>query len=113
MEGMVVARVHLFISFCYRHVDYSCALVNWFVRDDDECEHDKRLWTVSLEEHEGQPTFDIIDVRMIACAAHLIPVFGSDPIPSNIQHYNSLDHYKYFFVNAFIDYHAYELLTDA
>ena len=84
MEGMIVTCVHLFISFCYRCVNYSCALVNWFVCDDDEREHDTCLWTVSLEEHEGQPTFDIIDVRTIAHVAHLIPIFGSDPIPSNI-----------------------------
>ena len=73
MEGMVVARVHLFISFCYRCVNYSCALVNWFVRDDDEREHDTRLWTVSLEEHEGQPTFDIIDVRTLPTQHTLFP----------------------------------------
>ena len=67
---------------------------------------------VSLEEHKGKPTSDIIDVRTIACAAHLIPIFGSDPISSDLWHYDSSDHYKYFFVNTFIDYHVYKLLTD-
>lgn len=113
MEGMVVARVQLFLSFTYKRVDYSCAFVNWLIRDDDEREHDTRLWTVSLEEHDGKPASDVIDVRTIARATHLIPVFGSDPIPSDLQYYNSLDRYKYFFVNAFVDHHAYELLTDA
>ena len=84
MEGMVVAQVHLFIYFCYKHVDYSCAFVNWLVYDDDECKCNTCLWMVSLEEHKGQPTSDIIDVRTIACAAHLIPIFGSDPIPSDL-----------------------------
>jgi hypothetical protein len=114
MEGMVVARVHLFFSFNYKQVDYSCAFVNWLVRDNDKCEDDTRLWTVSLEEHRGgKPVSDVIDVRTIARAVHLIPVYGSDPIPSDIQHYNSLDHYKSFFVNAFVDHHTYEFLTDA
>ena len=34
MLGMVVAHV-LFFAFQYRWKDYSCALVNWFVRDAD------------------------------------------------------------------------------
>jgi hypothetical protein len=78
MEGMVIARVQLFFSFNYKRVDYACAYINWLVRDNDKPDHDTGLWTVSLEEeHCGVPTSQVIDVRTIARATHLIPVYGS------------------------------------
>ena len=67
---------------------------------------------VSLEEHHGKPTSQVIDVKTIARAAHLIPVFGSSSIPAEVHYYNSLDSYKSFFVNSFIDHHAYEFVKD-
>jgi hypothetical protein len=104
VEGMVIAQVQLFFSFNYKRVDYACAYVNWLVRDDDKPDHDTGLWTVSLEEeHCGVLTSQVIDVRTIARAAHLIPVYGSDSISPDIQYYNSLDGYKSFFVNSFVD----------
>ena len=112
MEGMVVARVQLFFSFNYKRVDYACAYVNWLVHDDDEPDSDTGLWMVSLEEHHGKPTSQVIDVKTIARAAHLIPVFGSSSIPPEVHYYNSLDSYKSFFVNSFIDHHAYEFVKD-
>ena len=76
MEGMVVAKVQFFFSFNYRQADYACAYVNWLVHDDDDPDSDTGLRMVSLKEHHGKPTSQVIDVKTIACAAHLIPVFG-------------------------------------
>ncbi|KAF8256945.1 hypothetical protein EI94DRAFT_1635809 [Lactarius quietus] len=87
--------------------------VNWLVRDDDKPEPDTGLWTVSLEECHGVLTSDIIDMRSITHATHLIPVFGSDPIPPKIQYSNALDNYKTFFVNSFVNHHAYKFVTDS
>ena len=112
MEGMVIARVQLFLSFNYKRVDYACVYVNWLVRDDDDPDPDTGLWTVSLEEHRGKPTSQIIDVRTIARAAHLIPVYGLGSISPEVQYYNSLDSYKQFFVNSFVDHHVHEFLSD-
>ncbi|KAI9439702.1 hypothetical protein H4582DRAFT_1812628 [Lactarius indigo] len=112
MEGMVIARVQLFFSFRYKQVDYACAYVNWLVRDDDKPDLDTGMWTVSLEMHHGKPASQVIDVRTIARAAHLLPVYGRDSVLSETQYYNSLDRYESFYVNPFIDHHAYELLTD-
>ncbi|KAI9450796.1 hypothetical protein BJY52DRAFT_1125681 [Lactarius psammicola] len=112
MEGMVIARVYLFFSFQYKRVDYACAFVNWLVRNDDEPDLDTGMWTVSLEEHHRKPVSQVIDVRTIARAAHLLPIFGSDPVPPDIQYYDSLDRFRSFFVNAFVDHHAHAFLTD-
>ena len=113
MEGMVIARVLLLFSFNYRRVDHTCAFVNWFVRDDDEADLDTGMWTVSLEKQNGKPTSQVIDVRTIARAAHLLPIFGSEPVPMDVQYYNSLDIDQPFFVNTYVDHHAHEFLTSA
>ena len=52
------------------------------------------MWVVSLEKQEGVPTTQVIDVKTIFRAAHLIPVFGSENVPSDVYHYNSLDIYR-------------------
>ena len=41
---------------------------------------------MSLERQRGKPTSQVIDVRTIAHAAHLLPVYGSDPVCNG--HYN-------------------------
>jgi hypothetical protein len=113
MKGMVIARVCIFFSFNYKKTNYSCTFVNWLVRDDDEPDLDTGMWTVSQEMHCGKPTSQVINVKTIARAAHLLPVFGSEQVPptNEVQYYNSLDRYKSFFVNSFIDHHAHEFLT--
>ena len=112
MEGMVIVRVRLFLSFNYKRVDYSCAFVNWLVRDSDDPDPDTGMWIVSLEEQSGKPTAQVIDVKTIARAAHLLPIFGPDSVPIDVQYYNSLDRYQSFFVNTFVDHHSHESLTD-
>lgn len=112
MEGMVIARVLLFFSFHYKRVDYSCAFVNWLVRSEDEPDCDTGMWIVALEKYHGKLASQVIDVRTIARAAHLIPIYGSDPIPPEVQYHNSLDKYQSFFINSFVDHHTFEFLTD-
>ncbi|KAH8980296.1 hypothetical protein EDB86DRAFT_2835417 [Lactarius hatsudake] len=112
MEGMVVARVQLFFSFKYKRVDYACAYVNWLVRDNDKPDPDTGMWAVSLETRCGKLASQVIDVRTIAHAAHLLPVYGRNSVLPDTQYYNSLDRYKSFYVNPFVDHHAHEFLTD-
>ena len=112
MDGMVIARVRLLFSFNYKNVDHSCALVNWLVREGDKPDPDTGMWVVSLEKENGVPTTQVIDVKTIVRAAHLIPVFGSEKVPSDVYHYNSLDRYRTFFINKYADHHSHELLTD-
>jgi hypothetical protein len=112
MEGMVITRVQLLLSFDYSGVDHHCALVNWLVREYNEPDSDTGMWIVSLEKRNGVLTTQVIDVKTIVCAAHLLLVFGQDMVPSDIHHYNSLDRYQSFFVNKYADHHSHELLTD-
>ncbi|KAF8903656.1 hypothetical protein CPB84DRAFT_1845636 [Gymnopilus junonius] len=77
MEGMEIGRVLLFFSFHYRRKTFSCALINWFIHDD-ECDSDTGMWMVQLEhDGRGRPTVEVIDIDAIARGAHLLPIYGS------------------------------------
>lgn len=111
MEGMEIGRVLLFFSFFYRHKPYSCALINWFVHDD-EPDADTGMWTVQLERDEKrEPTVQIIPVETIARAAHLLPIYGSTRVPDDFSHHDALDSFNSFFVNHFADHHAHKFIT--
>ena len=111
MEGMEIGRVLLLFSFHYCRETFSCALINWFIHDDEpDC--DTGMWTVQLEcDRRGQPTVDIINIDTIARGAHLLPIYGFSRIPDDFSHHDALDSFNSFFVNHFIDQHAHELIT--
>lgn len=114
MQGMVIARVHLFFSFCYRRRNFSCAFVTWFIPHiGDQPDSDTGMWTVHLERDRRtrQPVYQVIDTDTIARGAHLLPVFGSDRVPEGFSHHNALDSFNSFFVNHYVDHHAHEFLT--
>jgi hypothetical protein len=113
MEGMVIARILLFFSFRYRDRDFSCALVinNWFIHTDEKPDEDTRMWVMELERmRDGRPTFQVIELDTIARGAHLLPVYGSNPLPPNFDFNDSLDSFNSFFVNHFIDHQAHEFV---
>jgi len=41
--------------------------------------------------------------------AHLIGIYGKDPIPRDLKHTDSLSAFAAFYVNKFSDYHAFHL----
>ena len=119
---MVIACVHLFFSFHYRpsRQDFSCAFVSWFIphaASGEQPDPDNGMWTVHLERNcrTGHPVYQVINIQVdasaIAHAAHLLPVFGSDRVPEDFDHNYSLDSFKSFFVNHYVDHHAHEFLT--
>lgn len=112
MKGMLVARVNLFFSFQYRHTDFQCALVNWYVHTDDKPDEDTGMWIMEVERsRDGQPTWQVIDIKSIARGVHMLPVYGDQRLPENFEYAKSLDSFDRFFVNHFIDHHAHELLV--
>ena len=111
MAGMEIGRVLLFFSFSYRRKLFSCALINWFVHDE-EPDRDTGMWTVQLEhDRRGLPTVEVIDIDTIARGAHLLPVYGSSRVPEDFSHHDALDSFNSFFVNHFVDHHAHEFIT--
>ena len=109
MKGLLVARVYLFFRFSYNNIDYPCALVRWY-STGNEPDADTGLWVVQPEStRRGTRHVSVIHIDSIVRGAHLLPVFPSDaPVYREINYMNALDVYTSFYVNKYIDYHAFE-----
>ncbi|TFK58074.1 hypothetical protein BDN72DRAFT_782546, partial [Pluteus cervinus] len=111
MLGLTVARVLLFFSFVHGNDDYECALVHWLTRHSDEPDPVSNLWVVCPEyAGNGQRTLEVISIKAIARAAHLIPVVGENPLPEDFTYTWSLDVFHSYYINAYADHHTHELL---
>ncbi|KIK97909.1 hypothetical protein PAXRUDRAFT_135347, partial [Paxillus rubicundulus Ve08.2h10] len=113
MLGVDIACVYCFFSFT--HTDrqiFPCALVHWFDWVADEPDELTGMWMVSLSFlQDGSQNFTVIHIDSIVCAAHLLPIFGDELVPSYVRFHNTLDVYRGFYVNCFADHHAFELAS--
>ena len=110
MKGLLVARVYLFFKFSYNSVDYPCALVHWY-STSNEPDPTTSLWIVRPEStNQGMRHMGVIHLDSIIQGAHLLPKFPSDALVyREINYTNVLDLYTSFYVNKFIDHHAFEI----
>ena len=70
------------------------------------------MWVVEPEvADDGLPVISVIHLDCVVRAAHLIPVYGVDPILDEVSHHNSLDIFAAFYVNKYADHHAFELIS--
>ena len=115
MSGFTVARVCLFFRFEYGGVSHSCALVHDYSMCGLEPDADTGMWIVSHALLENcWPHAWVIPISDILCAVHLIPVFFDlPPLSKNLKHTECLDYCQFcrFYVNWFIDHHAFEILS--
>ncbi|KAI6140167.1 hypothetical protein BKA82DRAFT_167547 [Pisolithus tinctorius] len=102
-----------FFSFISQSKCYPCTVVQWFdcVRDDPDL--DMGMWIVcpALTANHHLATA-VIHVDTIYHAAHLIPLYGTHPIPRTIKPHHSYNAFTTFYMNRFIDHHAFSLLSD-
>ncbi|KAJ6548422.1 hypothetical protein B0H19DRAFT_1211517 [Mycena capillaripes] len=111
MLGLSIGRVYLFFSFTRNGVDHSCALIQWLSPHGNIPDPDTGLWVVKPERYtNGQKHLAIIDLKCIARAAHLLPVYGPQLLPEDFHFSYSLDVFRAFFVNRYVDHHAFEFL---
>lgn len=111
MPGLYVARVWLFFSFQHDDLLYPCALVEKFQTVGDTTDRNMGMWVVKPDiGHDGYPVTAVVRIDSILRAAHLMPVFGKDPIPIGFDRTDTLDAFAAFYVNKFIDHHAHEFL---
>ncbi len=111
MRGLEVARVLAFFSFVFSDEEYQCALIHWFCRVDSEPDQDTGMWIVEPEFNiDEQPLIAIVHVDSIYRAAHLIPVYQTNRyISRSLSMHDTLDTFKQFYVNKFVDHHAFEI----
>ena len=112
MRGLDVVRVHLFFSFEVGDETFSCALVHHFCKSFDDPDPDNGMWIVEPDfDSDKYRIMSVIHVDSIVCAAHLLPVFRGDaPVPREINFSHTLDVFTAFYVNKYIDYHAFKTL---
>ncbi|KAJ3559530.1 hypothetical protein NP233_g11241 [Leucocoprinus birnbaumii] len=90
---------------------YECALVHWFSTfGEGPCE-ETGLWRVTPDFAGGQPVLEVIDLDTVLRGAHLIGVSGSSCLPKDpkFTKWRSLDSFKMFYVNKYVDHHAHEI----
>ncbi|KAJ6605032.1 hypothetical protein B0H10DRAFT_1821085 [Mycena sp. CBHHK59/15] len=108
-RGMSVVRVRLFFSFTHDGVDYPCALVDWFKKVGRSPDPETGMWIVEPEMKGRSRLTTIVHLDTLLRGAHLIPVYGSDYIPVGFRYTYSLDAFKSFHVNKYIDHHTNEI----
>ena len=113
VRGLNVARVHLFLSFTLGEEAFECALIHKFCKSFTDPDPDNGLWVFEPDySNDGYRIMSVVHVNSIIRAAHLLPVFKDEaPIPREVNFTNTLDVFKAFYLNKYIDYHAFETLS--
>ncbi|KAH9982991.1 hypothetical protein BGW80DRAFT_1434184 [Lactifluus volemus] len=107
MRGLNVARIRTFFSFVYNDVVFPCAFVEWFTTVG--VDSITGMWVVHPDYICNRRHKAVIHLDAILRAAHLIPIYGRNPLPIQINSVVSLDTFKAYYVNKYIDHHAHEI----
>ncbi|KAG2117733.1 hypothetical protein DEU56DRAFT_874097 [Suillus clintonianus] len=103
-------EVRLFFSFKHNGVHYPCAFVHWFKHVHDSPDENTGMWVVEPETREDGTRFaSVIHLDCIFRAAHLMPVFGHEFVPTYLSYTQTLDAFRTYYVNKYIDHQAFEI----
>ncbi|KAH8983940.1 hypothetical protein EDB92DRAFT_1803467, partial [Lactarius akahatsu] len=70
------------------------------------------LWVIQPETNaDGTPAVAVIHLDSVLCGAHLLPIFGDSFMSIDLSPHNSLDAFKTYYINKYIDYHAFEFAS--
>lgn len=104
-----IARVLAFFSFRLNGVTYPCAAIRWFEKVHDIPDENTGMWRVRpscLPNHS--PHIAVIHIDTIYRATHLIPIYGRRPIPRDVRPCHVYDAFNMFYVNKYVDHHAFD-----
>ncbi|KIK72325.1 hypothetical protein PAXRUDRAFT_180875 [Paxillus rubicundulus Ve08.2h10] len=109
MLGLDIMCILAFFSFMQHRKYYPCVVVCWFIHLE-EPDPDTGMWIIHPGlDADNQPDMSIIHLNTIYRTAHLIPVYGTQPILPEIQPHHSYDIFQAFYINKFTDHHAFEI----
>jgi hypothetical protein len=113
MHTFNIAHVLAFFAFtCRDGKHFPCAVVQWFEKIGNHPDEDTGMWMVRPANLPNRsPYYAVIHLDSIYHAAHLIPVYGMDRIPRNIKPHNCYDAFRAFYVNKYVDHHAFEIAS--
>ena len=86
--------------------------MHWFSRIGDKPDENTGMWVVEPEfdfAHSPLGGSAIIHLDTIFRAAHLPGVCDDNFVPRNLTFHDSLDAFHSYYVNKFIDHHAFEI----
>ena len=102
--------MYLFFKFSFNAVEYPSALVHWYSTVNESPDPVTGLWVVEPELLRGGRNMGVIHLDSIIHGAHLLPQFPSDaPVYWEINFTKTLDVYRSFYVNKYVDYHTFEI----
>ena len=111
MHGMDIAHVLCFFSFKTQRNHHCCAVVHWFDHIGDAPDEATGMWMVHPSfACSKQPNITVIHIDAIFHAAHLIPAYDRNFISPEIGPHNSYDSFHHFYINKFVDHHAFEIV---
>ena len=113
-RGFEIARAFLFFSFQHQGKTYPCALVQWYSYVGEEADEDTGFWIIEPDvDDDGSPHLGIVHVDAIYRAVHLMPAYRTaEFIDKTITMHSSLDKFRRFYVNKFIDHHIFATLSE-
>ncbi|KAG1876353.1 hypothetical protein F4604DRAFT_1880643 [Suillus subluteus] len=110
MSGFDIAQVRLFFSFKHDGVYYPCAFVHWFKRVHNSQDENTGMWVVEPETLEDGTRFaSVIHLDCIFRAAHLMPVFEYEFVPTYLSYTQTINAFCTYYVNKYIDHQAFEI----
>ena len=105
--SLLVGWVHLFFSCKHAGDHYSCTLVKWFIPIADEPDELTGMWIMVPEvDNDGHCVQCVVSLDSVVWGAHLIGVSGGEFIPVDLHFSESLDAFRAYYVNKYIDHHA-------
>lgn len=107
--GMSSVRILLFFSFFHEDVRYECALVEWFKTQGEAPDELTGMWIVKPDYEHNHRLISVIPLDSLLRSAHLIPVFGPNPLPKQFKYFHSLDWFNAFYVSKYADHHSHEI----
>lgn len=114
MKGMSAVRVKLLFSFEHEETVYPCALVEWFKTYGNRPDAATGMWRVRPQMAGGgqHPArlVTVVHLKSFLRGVHLLPCFGSRPLPDGFLYSYSLEAFEAFYVNKYADHRAHELI---
>ncbi|EIW85634.1 hypothetical protein CONPUDRAFT_118570 [Coniophora puteana RWD-64-598 SS2] len=108
--SMEVARVLAFFSFRYMDHAYPCVVVHWYKWFGEDRDELTGMYMVQPSMNpSGSNHVEVVHIDSLVRAAHLLPCFEAKFVSRDETCHTSLDDYKLFYVNRFVDHHAFEL----
>ncbi|KAG1887713.1 hypothetical protein F4604DRAFT_1570801, partial [Suillus subluteus] len=111
LDGLAVTRVLHFLSFKYQMKYLQYTVVHWFSYVMESQDPDTGMYIVaSSTTNDGTPDISIIHINdCMFCAAHLIPIYGTNSLPCKITPHDSYNVFHAFYINKYADHHAFEV----